>query len=93
MFGLVVSCAGVSPSLRLCLYFLKVNYQAVVGDDVWLDPTEEETQLASGMLLCACMPALGTTTSVRQTGRVFPVKAFQVGDNLIFSVGSLTSRP
>jgi hypothetical protein len=38
------------------------------------------------------MPALGTTTSIRQTGRVFPAKAFQVSDNLIFSVGPLTSR-
>ncbi|KAI0006168.1 mRNA transport regulator 3 [Russula compacta] len=50
---------------------------AVIGEDVWLDPTEEETQLASGILLCACMPALGSTTSVWQMGRVLPAKAFQ----------------
>ncbi|KAI0283029.1 mRNA transport regulator 3 [Russula aff. rugulosa BPL654] len=50
---------------------------AVVEHDVWLDPTDEETQLASGVLLCACMPALGSTTSVWQTGRIFPTKAFQ----------------
>ncbi|KAI0302164.1 mRNA transport regulator 3 [Russula brevipes] len=50
---------------------------AVVGEDIWLDPTEEESRLASGMLLCACMPALGSTTSVWQTGRVLPAKAFQ----------------
>ncbi|KAH9001147.1 ribosomal protein S5 domain 2-like protein [Lactarius akahatsu] len=48
---------------------------AVVGEDVWLDPNEEEARLASGMLLCACMPALGVTTSVWQTGRVLPAKA------------------
>jgi len=50
---------------------------AVVGEDVWSDPTEEETRLASGILLYACMPALGTTTSVWQTGRILPAKAFQ----------------
>jgi len=27
------------------------------------------------------MPALGTITSVRQTGRILPAKAFQVSDN------------
>ncbi|KAI9466332.1 ribosomal protein S5 domain 2-like protein [Lactarius psammicola] len=48
---------------------------AVVGEDVWLDPNEEETRLASGMLLCACMPALGVTTSVWQTGRMLPAEA------------------
>ena len=37
--------------------------------------------MASGMLLCACMPALGSTTSVWQTGCLLPAKAFQVGDN------------
>ncbi|KAI0256824.1 mRNA transport regulator 3 [Lactifluus subvellereus] len=50
---------------------------AVVGEDIWLDPTEEEARLASGLLLCACMPALGLTTSVWQTGRMLPAKAFQ----------------
>jgi hypothetical protein len=66
------------------------RYQAVVGEDIWLDPTEEETRLASGMLLCACMPALGSTTSVWQTGRVLPAKAFQVSDNQFPAVGSST---
>jgi len=50
---------------------------AVIGEDVWLDPTEEETQLATGMLLCACIPALGSTTNVWQTGRILPAKAIQ----------------
>ncbi|KAI0306453.1 ribosomal protein S5 domain 2-like protein [Multifurca ochricompacta] len=50
---------------------------AVVGDDVWLDPNEEETQLASGILLCACMPALGVMTNVWQTGCLPLAKAFQ----------------
>ncbi|KAH9981176.1 mRNA transport regulator 3 [Lactifluus volemus] len=50
---------------------------AVVGEDIWLDPTEEEARLATGMFLCACMPALGLTTSVWQTGRLLPPKALQ----------------
>lgn len=66
------------------------NYQAVVGEDVWLDPNEEEARLASGMLLCACMPALGVTTSVWQTGRVLPAKALLVSDKRFYV---LTRRP
>jgi hypothetical protein len=36
------------------------------------------------------MPALGSTTSVWQTGRVLPTKAFQVSDNQFSAVGSST---
>jgi exosome complex component MTR3 len=49
-----------------------------------LDPTEEEAQLATGMLLCACIPALGSTTNVWQTGRILPAKAIQVNKKLLF---------
>lgn len=47
-----------------------------------MDPTEEETQLATGMLLCACIPALGSTTNVWQTGLILPAKAVQVSYKL-----------
>ena len=80
MLGLVVSCAGVSPFYYVFLQCLTTIYQAVVGEDVWLDPNEEEARLASGMLLCACMPALGVTTSIWQTGRVLPTKALMVSN-------------
>ncbi|KAI0273758.1 mRNA transport regulator 3 [Gloeopeniophorella convolvens] len=50
---------------------------AIVGENTWLDPTEEETRLASGTILCACMPALDATTNIWQTGRMLPGEAFQ----------------
>ncbi|KAF8336946.1 3' exoribonuclease family, domain 1-domain-containing protein [Cantharellus anzutake] len=35
---------------------------------VWLDPNEEEGSLASGTVVMACMPALGTVTNLKQSG-------------------------
>jgi len=43
---------------------------AVVGNEVWLDPTEDEIQVSSGSLVYAGMPALDVTTSTWQTGRM-----------------------
>ncbi|KAJ7219307.1 3' exoribonuclease family, domain 1-domain-containing protein [Mycena pura] len=43
---------------------------SVVGNDVWLDPTEEEAQFASGTLVLSCLPALRKITSVWQTGQM-----------------------
>ncbi|KAI0780839.1 ribosomal protein S5 domain 2-like protein [Trametes elegans] len=50
---------------------------AVVGQELWLDPTNEEGQAASGSLVLAAMPALGTVTSVWQTGSMTPAEAIQ----------------
>ncbi|EIM90041.1 ribosomal protein S5 domain 2-like protein [Stereum hirsutum FP-91666 SS1] len=50
---------------------------SLVGKDVWLDPTEQETTLAEGNLVFACIPALGLVTSVWETGRMLPSQAAQ----------------
>jgi exosome complex component MTR3 len=52
--------------------------QSTVGKELWLDPTEEEAALGVGCLTLACMPALGTITSVWQTGRMKPAVAIEV---------------
>jgi len=85
MLGLVVSCAGVSCHYYPIPVIPHANYQAVVGEDVWLDPNEEEARMASGMLLYACMPALGVATSVWQTGRVLPAQALSVSERRFYA--------
>ncbi|KAI0725135.1 mRNA transport regulator 3 [Fomitopsis betulina] len=48
-----------------------------LGEEIWLDPTEQEAQSASGSLVIAGMPALGTITNVWQTGRMLPMAVIQ----------------
>ncbi|KAJ7172436.1 ribosomal protein S5 domain 2-type protein, partial [Mycena filopes] len=43
---------------------------SVVGNEVWLDPTEEEARLSKGTLVLSCMPALEKITSIWQTGEM-----------------------
>ncbi|KAJ7097895.1 3' exoribonuclease family, domain 1-domain-containing protein [Mycena belliarum] len=43
---------------------------AIVGRDIWLDPTEGEARFSNGTLVLACMPALKKITSVWQTGEM-----------------------
>jgi len=43
-----------------------------IGKEIWLDPTIDEAHASSGTLIYAGMPALGTITSVSQTGRLTP---------------------
>ncbi|KII88470.1 hypothetical protein PLICRDRAFT_41631 [Plicaturopsis crispa FD-325 SS-3] len=50
---------------------------SVVGTEIWLDPTEEEARASTGSLVLACMPALGTVTSVWQSGQMRPEEAIQ----------------
>ncbi|KAF5330763.1 hypothetical protein D9619_005513 [Psilocybe cf. subviscida] len=45
---------------------------AVVGSEIWLDPTNEESLQASGTLVFSCMPALNVVTNVWQNGRIEP---------------------
>lgn len=52
--------------------------QAVVGKEIWLDPTEEEGKVSSGTLILSGMPALGTITSVWQSGSMTPADAIKV---------------
>lgn len=50
----------------------------MIGNEVWLDPTEEESQLSSGSLVLSCMPALTNITSVWQTGGMTPNQVLSV---------------
>lgn len=49
-----------------------------MGKEIWLDPTEEEVKQSSGSMVYAGMPALGTMTSVWQTGKMSTQEAFDV---------------
>ena len=55
--------------------------------DVWLDPTAEEASRARGALTVACMPALGTMTSIWQTGQMTADEAIQVNDQSLAVLG------
>ena len=50
----------------------------MVGDEIWLDPTEDEEKTSSGTLILSGMPALGTITSVWQSGSMSPAQAIKV---------------
>jgi len=52
--------------------------QALIGNEVWLDPTEEEARSAVGTLVLSCIPALETVNSVWQTGCMTPSDALAV---------------
>ncbi|KAF9464734.1 ribosomal protein S5 domain 2-type protein [Collybia nuda] len=43
---------------------------SIMGKEIWLDPNEEEARSSTGVLVLSCMPALGTITSVWQSGRM-----------------------
>lgn len=45
-------------------------FQAIVGDDIQLDPSEAEARASSGTLILACMPALDSITSIWQSGQM-----------------------
>ncbi|KAF5391294.1 hypothetical protein D9757_001924 [Collybiopsis confluens] len=45
---------------------------AIIGLEIWIDPTQEESDSANGSLVLACMPALGSVTSVWQSGKLTP---------------------
>lgn len=49
-----------------------------MGNQVWLDPTHEESRLSNGSLVIACMPALTSVTSVWQTGGMTPRQVLSV---------------
>jgi exosome complex component MTR3 len=50
--------------------FLSGFFQAIVGDDIQLDPSEAEARASSGTLILACMPALDSITSIWQSGQM-----------------------
>jgi len=45
---------------------------SAVGNEIWLDPTQSEIQVSKGGLVLSCMPALGTITSLWQSGQMKP---------------------
>ena len=52
--------------------------QCLVGGEIWLDPTENETTHAYGSVIYACMPAIDVVTNVWQTGQMSAGQTFQV---------------
>lgn len=50
----------------------------MIGSEIWLDPTNEESLQASGTLVLSCMPALKTVTNVWQNGRMEPEHVLSV---------------
>lgn len=80
MVGLVAACAAVSAyhhPMPLTLLTM-AQLQSAVGEDIWLDPTENEVRLGRGALMLACMPALGSITSVWQSGSILPQNTIKV---------------
>jgi exosome complex component MTR3 len=53
---------------------------AIVGEEVWLDPTREEVESndTKGTVVVGYMPALGSVTNVWQTGKINVDQAMQV---------------
>lgn len=41
----------------------------MLGDEIRLDPTEEESNASDGVVVVACMPALSSITNIWQSGR------------------------
>lgn len=41
-----------------------------MGTEIWLDPTQEESDSSIGTLVISCMPALASVTNVWQTGQM-----------------------
>ena len=69
-----------------------VNRLAVVDKEIWLDPTEEEGKVSSGTLILAGMPALGTITSVWQSGFMPPTDAIKVSLRVASIVGYVLTK-
>lgn len=69
MLGLVASSSAVSSSL-LMINVTSFFIQAVLGKELWMDPTTSEAKAATGCVTMACMPALGLTTNLWQSGRM-----------------------
>jgi exosome complex component MTR3 len=81
MIGLVVSCSGVSAftsRFRILFDIEGLSVKSIVGKEVWLDPTQKEMQVSKGCLVLSCMPALGTVTSIWQSGQMKPQELLKV---------------
>jgi exosome complex component MTR3 len=54
------------------------SIKAMIGGEIWIDPTEEESRGSNGTLVLACMPALKVVTSVWQSGQMTAQQAVEV---------------
>jgi exosome complex component MTR3 len=70
MIGLVVSCTAVSVTIEYFSNVSQPSSKAIVGGEIWMDPTEQESHASTGGLVLACMPALSVVTSVWQSGQM-----------------------
>jgi exosome complex component MTR3 len=89
LLGLVTSCAAVGHEISLSPSHQFSFFQSVVGQEIWLDPTEEEARLSKGTLVLACMPALMKITSVWQTGEMKVTEALGVSRQIFYGVHTI----
>jgi len=75
--GSVAASAALADAGIEMLGLIMACSASTVGEEIWLDPTEQEAQVGSGSLIVAGMPALGTITNVWQTGHMAPIQVVQ----------------
>ncbi|CAL1704461.1 unnamed protein product [Somion occarium] len=68
--GSVAASAALADAGIEMLGLIVACSAATIGDEVWLDPTEEEARSSTGSLIYAGMPALNTVTNLSQTGQM-----------------------
>jgi hypothetical protein len=73
---------------RILLFIMPDELQCMMGKEIWLDPTEEESNAASATFVYAGMPALGTVTSLWQNGKMTPEESIQVRFRYLLSFDS-----
>ncbi|KAL4253188.1 RNase PH family protein [Abortiporus biennis] len=66
--GAVAASAALADAGIEMLGLVVACSASLVGPEIWLDPTEEESSISSASLIYAGMPALDSVTSVWQTG-------------------------
>lgn len=59
-------------------HFFFKKKKVIIHDEIWLDPTAEESKKARSSLILTCMPALGTITSMSQVGSMTTSESFSV---------------
>jgi exosome complex component MTR3 len=79
MFGMVVSCSAVGlPPNTMITETYWVYSQAVIEQEIWLDPDSRESEAAQGTVVLSGLPALGTITNSWQAGSLSPPQVVDV---------------
>ena len=79
MFGMVVSCSAVGlPPHPIIIGTYHVYSQAVIEQEIWLDPDSQESAAAQGTVVISGLPALGTITNLWQAGSLTPLQIVDV---------------